>query len=58
MEGTLRCTLEYQAQHVHYLEEHTRSIQQSTSTHTKHVLNIQQRNNNHTQTYSELFQIH
>ena len=41
MEGTLRCTLGSQAQHAH-----TRSIQQSTSTHTKHIHNIQQQNSN------------
>ena len=34
MEGTLRCTLGSHAQHAHSLEDHTRSIQQSTSTHT------------------------
>ena len=55
MEGTLRCTLGSQAQHAYYLEDHTRSIQQSTSTHTKHIHNIQQQNSNHTQTHSELF---
>ena len=31
------------------------SIQQSTSTYTKHIHNIQQQNSNHTQTYCELF---
>ena len=30
MEGTVRCTLGSQAQHVHSLEDHTRSIQHST----------------------------
>ena len=55
MEGTLICTLGSQAQHAHSLEDHLRSIQQSTSTHTKHLYNIQQQNNNHTQTYCELF---
>ena len=41
----------------HSLEDHTWYIQQntSTSTHTKHVHNIQQQNNNHTQSYCELF---
>ena len=34
MEGTLRCTLGSQAQHTHSVEDHTRSIKQSTSTHT------------------------
>ena len=55
MEGTLRCTLGSQAQHAHSLEDHARSIRQSTSTHVKHFHNIQQQNNNHTQTYCELF---
>ena len=50
MEGILRRTLGSPTQHTHYLEYHTRYIQQSTSTHTKHFHNIQQ----HTQTYSEL----
>ena len=45
MEGTLGS----QAQHTHSLEDHTRSIQQRTSTHTKHIYNIQQQNSNHTQ---------
>ena len=49
MEGTSRCTLGSQAQHTHSLEDHTRSIQHSTSTHTRHFHNIQQQNNNHTQ---------
>ena len=48
MEGTSRCTLGSQAQHTHSLEDHTRYIQQSTSTHTQHIYNIQQHNNNHT----------
>ena len=52
MEGTLRCTLGSQTQNAHSLEDHTRSVQQSTSTHTKHLHNIQQQNSNHTQTYS------
>ena len=57
MEGTLRCTLGSQAQHVHSVEDHTRCIQQSTSTstHTKHIHNIQQQNSNHPQTNCELF---
>ena len=55
MEGTFRCTLGSQAQHAHSLEDHTRSIQQSTSTHTRHIHNIQQQNSNHTQTHCELF---
>ena len=55
MGGTLRCTLESQAQHADSLEDHTRSIQQSTSTHTKHFHNIQQQKINHTKTYCELF---
>ena len=40
MEGTLRCTLGSQSQHTNFLEDHTWSIQQSTSTHTKHSHNI------------------
>ena len=55
MEGTLKCTLGPQAQHAHSLEDHSRSIQQSTSTHTKHSHNIQQQNSNHTKTYCEWF---
>ena len=42
MEGALRCSLGSQAQHTHSLEDHTWSIQQSTTTHTKHIHNIQQ----------------
>ena len=34
MEGILRFTLGSQAYHAHSLEDYTRSIQQSTSTHT------------------------
>ena len=37
MEGILRCTLGSQTQHTPSLEDHTRSIQQSTTTHTKHI---------------------
>ena len=55
MELTLTCTLGSQAQHAHSLKDHTRSIQQSTSIHTKHYHNIQQLNSNHTQTYCKLF---
>ena len=55
MEGTLRCTLGLQAHHAPSVEDHTRSIQQSTSIHTKHIHNIQQQNSNHTQTHRELF---
>ena len=55
MEGTLRCTLGTQAQYSHSLADHTRYIQQSTCTHIKHFHNTQQQNNNHTQTYCELF---
>ena len=43
------------AQHTHSLEDHTWSIQQSTTTHTKHIHNIQQQNSNYTQTHCELF---
>ena len=48
-------TLGSQAQHAYSLEDHTWSIQQSTSTHTKHFHNIQQQNSNHIQTHCELF---
>ena len=41
--------------HTHYLEDRTRYIQQSTSTHTQHFHNTQQQNNNHTQKYCKLF---
>ena len=40
MKGTLRCTLGSQEQHAHSLEDNTRSIQQSTTIHTKHIHNI------------------
>ena len=43
-----------QSQHTHSLEDHTWSIQQSTTTHTKHIHNIQQ-NSNYTHTHCELF---
>ena len=55
MERTSRCTLGSQAQHKHSLEDLTWSIQQITSTHTQHLDNIQQQNNNHTHKYCELF---
>ena len=55
MEGAPRRSLGSQAQHTHYLEDHTWYIQQSTSTHTKHFHNIQQQNSNYTQTHCELF---
>ena len=55
MEGALRCSLGSQAQHTHSLEDHTWSIQQSTTTHTKHIHNIQQQNSNYTKTHCELF---
>ena len=54
MEGTLRRSLGSQAEHTHSLEDHTCSIQQSTTTHTKHIHNIQQQNRNYTQTHCEL----
>ena len=44
MEVALRRSLGLQAQHTHSLEDHTWSIQQSTTTHTKHIHNIQQQN--------------
>ena len=40
MEGALRRSLGSQTQHTHSLEDHTWSIQQSTTTHTKHIHNI------------------
>ena len=55
MEGALRRSLGTQAQHTHSLEDHTWSIQQNTTTHTKHIHNIQQQNSNYTQTHCELF---
>ena len=55
MEGALRRSLGSQAQHTHSLEDHTWSIHQSTTTHTKHIHNIQQQNSNNTQTHFELF---
>ena len=55
MEGAPRRSLGSQAQHTHSLEDHTWSIQQSTSTHTKHFHNIQQQNSNYTQTQCKLF---
>ena len=55
MEGALRCSLGAQAQHTHSLEDHTWSIQQSTTTHNKHIHNIHQQNSNYTQTHCELF---
>ena len=55
MEEALRRSLGSQAQHTHSLEGHTWSIQQSTSTHTKHFHNIQHQNSNYTQTHCELF---
>ena len=55
MEGALRRSLGSQAQHTHSLEGHTWSIQQITTTHTKHIHNIQQQNSNYTQTHCELF---
>ena len=55
MEGALRRSFGSQAQHTHSLEDHTWSIQQSTTTHPKHIHNIQQQNSNYTQTHCELF---
>ena len=55
MEGALRRSLGSQAQHTHSLEDHTWSIQQSTTRHTKHFQNIQQQNSNYTQTHGEMF---
>ena len=55
MKGALRRSLGSQGQHTHSLEDHTWSIQQSTTTRTKHIHNIQQQNSNYTQTHCELF---
>ena len=55
MEGVSRRSLGPQAQHTHSMEDHTWSIQQSTSNHTKQLHNSQQQNNNHTQTYCKIF---
>ena len=56
MKGALRGSLGSQAQDTHSLEDHTWSIQQSTTTHTKHYIhNIQQQNSKYTQTHCELF---
>ena len=41
----------------HWDYRHTWSIQQSTTTHTKHIHNIQQQNSNYTQTHCELFHL-
>ena len=54
MEGTFRCTLGSRAQHAHSLEDHTRSIQQSTSIHARLIHNMRQQDNNHTQTHSQI----
>ena len=55
MDGALRRSLGLQAQHTHSLEDHTLSIQQSTTTHTKHIHSIQQQNSNYTHTHCEWF---
>ena len=55
MEGALRRSLGSQAQHTHSLEDHTWSIQQSTTTNTKQIHNIHQQNSNYTHTHCELF---
>ena len=44
MEGALRRSLGSQTQHAYSLVDHTWSIQLSTTTHTKHIRNIQQQN--------------
>ena len=58
MEETPKRTLGSQPEQAHSLEDHARSIQQCTATHTKHFHNIQQQNNNHTQTYCDKQTIH
>ena len=55
MEGALRRSLGSQAQHTLSLEDHTWSFQQSTTTHTIHIHNIQQQNSNYAQIHCELF---
>ena len=55
MEGVLRRSLGSQAQHTLFCHTMSWSIQQSTTTHTKHFHNIQQQNSNYTQTHCELF---
>ena len=50
MEGASRCTLGSQAQHTYLSADHTWSIQQTTANPTKQLHNIQQQNNDHTQT--------
>ena len=52
MAGALRRSLGSQAQHTQSFEDHTWSIQQSTTTHTKHIHNIQQQNSNYTHTHT------
>ena len=47
MEGALRRSLASHAQHAYSLEDRTWSIQQGTTTHTKHIHNIQQQNSKH-----------
>ena len=54
MEGALRHSLGSQAHHTHCLEDHTWSIQQSTTTHTKHIHNIQQQGYNISLTTSQV----
>ena len=55
MEGASRRSLRPKAYHTHYMEDHTWSIQYSTSNHTQQLHHIQQQNNKHTQTYCESF---
>ena len=50
MEGASRRSLGPQAQHTHYMEDHTWSIQKSTSNHTQQLHHLQQQNSKHTQT--------
>ena len=54
MEGASTRSQGPQAQHTHFMEDHTWSIQLSTFNHTQ-LHHIQQINNLHTQTYCELF---
>ena len=54
MEGASTRSQGLQAQHTHYMEDHTWSIPLSTSNHTQ-LHHIQQQKSLHTQTYCELF---
>ena len=55
MEGASKRSLGPLPQHKHFMEDHTWSIQYSTSNHIQQLHHIQQQNNKQTQTYCELF---